>query len=486
MPYALVLDCGATNVRAGAVDEKGRIVHIESAPNAAIRERPDRDWLIWDLESIWDKLLACAARTVAAAGHEDCAALVVTSFSDDGAPLDGEGNLLYPVISWQCGRTAGIVGDIGKSVGPQELYRITGEQTLPQHTLFKLLWLRENAPRSLEKAERYVMFPHILNYRLTGRYVNDPTTADSMFLLDILRRRYSERLLGRFGFDESLFPELLEPGERIGSLLEPMAEALGLRGNVPVIVGGHDTQFAVLGSGCRLGEMVLSSGTWEILFARTERCFLSRGDRLRGLKNECDAAKGVFNLGAQWLGSGALEWLGELLYPEIGDKPGRYEAARREASASPPGSQGVRIRPDLVPGTLEGRGAGGLGGRIEGIKITTRRGDLYRAMLEGLCEKLYEGVRLIGKAARIAPKALTVVGGGSRNALWNQMRADRLGIPIQLTSQTENTLVGAAMVGFVGSGRYADLDEARAGISFAGERIEPGMKAGASSPPLPR
>ena len=473
MPYVLVLDCGATNIRAGAVDERGRIVHIESEANSAVRERPDRDWLVWDLETIWTKLLTCAGRTVAAAGASGCAALVVTSFSDDGAPLDHECNLLYPVISWQCGRSAGMMDKLGGHMNPRRLYKITGEQPLPQHTLFRLLWLRENAPQALEKAEQYAMFPNILNHRLTGRMVNDPTTADSMFLLDISRRRYSKEILGHFGFDASFFPEILEPGSLVGPLLGSVASAIGLKPGLPVIVGGHDTQFAVLGSGCRVGDLVLSSGTWEILFARTDRCFGSERNRQLGLKHECDVADGVINFGAQWIGSGALEWLGELLYPEILDRQSRYAAAQKEASAAPEGCEGVRIFPDLVPGTIGNQGGKARGCTIEGCTITTRRAHLYRAMLEALCEKLHEGVRLISESANLHPTLLTVVGGGSRNSLWNQMRADRLGIPIQLTSQTENTMVGAAMAGFVGSGLFGNLDEARDAIDFEGERIEP-------------
>ena len=468
LPYVLVLDCGATNVRAGAVDEHGRIVHIESEKNAAIRERPDKNWLVWDTESIWKSLLRSAARTINAIGSADCVALVVTAFSDDGAPIDRAGRLLYPVISWQCSRTDELATSLEEEISLEDLYKITGEQALPQHTLLRLLWLRRYAPQALEGADHYVMFPHIINYRLTGRLVNDPTTADSMFLLDIAKRQYSKVLLDRFGFDRSFFPEILEPGQEIGPLLKPAADAMGLKEGIPVIVGGHDTQFAVLGSGCQVGEMVLSSGTWEILFARTERCYASSENFRRGLKNECDAVPGVYNFGTQWVGSGALEWLGELLYPDIPDRNCRYRQAQIDASAAAPGG-GLLINPDLAPGTTGDRGRGIRGGTIEGLTITTKRGDLYRSMLEALCEKLREGVALVGAATGIQPKKIIIVGGGARNALWNTLRGEKLGLPIQLTSQTENTIIGAAMVGYVGARWYRNLAEADNNMKFVEE-----------------
>lgn len=473
MPYVLVLDCGATNVRAGAVDDRGRILHITHLPNAAVRERPDRDWLIWDTETIWRNLLACARGTVAAVGAEGCVAIVVTSFSDDGAPLDAEGRLLYPVVSWQCPRTAGMVVGLEEVIALDELYRITGEQLLPQHALFRILWLRKHAPAALDKAARYVMFPHILNFRLTGRMVNDPTTADSMLLLNMAQRSYSRDLLERFRIDARLLPELLEPGQVIGPLLRPMADSLGLRRSVPVVVGGHDTQFAVLGSGCGVGDVVLSSGTWEIMFTRLTRCFLDEKNRHVGLKHECDAEPGVFNLGFQWMGSGALEWLGELLYSHITDRERRYAAAEAEASRSPSGSHGVRVVADLVPGTIGSGGPQTNGGSISGCTVTTTRGDVYRAMIESLCEKMKIGLRLLEETTRTRFTRLIVVGGGARNSLWNQVRADTLGIPIQLTKQVENTMIGAMMVGFVGGGAYSRVMDVRERIQFFGESVAP-------------
>jgi L-fuculokinase len=65
-------------------------------------------------------------------------------------------------------------------------------------------------------------------------------------------------------------------------------------------------------------------------------------------------------------------------------------------------------------------------------------------------------------------------GGGSRNMLWNQIRADVLGRPVHITDQKENTSLGAAMFGFAGTNLFSNAGEARGAFKITGQTIEPG------------
>ncbi len=468
----LVFDCGATNVRAIAVDQKGDIVHREARPNAPVHQRPDRDWLIWDIEAVWKKLIDCAKKTIAAVGKENVAAIALTSFSDDGAPVDREGKLLYPVISWQCPRTGQIADHVDAYIPFDELFRITGEQVMRQHTLFRLIWLRQNAPQALERAHKYLMVPGILNHRLTGQMTNDPTTADSMMLLDIKKRAYSALLMGKLGLSESFFGPLVEPGTVIGTLTLKAARLLDLAGDIPVVAAGHDTQFAVAGSGAAPGEAVLSSGTWEILFARSNSPDTSNRAREAGLKNECDAVRGLFDVGFQWIGSGALEWAADTFYPIRSKKEARYNLMIDEARRVLPGSGGLTVHPSLLPGSGIAR-RHRTSGTILGLTLTSSRGQIYRAFLEGLSFQLREAIDLLGEIRGAKLSRLTVVGGGSRNGVWNQIRADVTNLPIRLTRQVENTVVGAAIFAFIGAGLYRDYGQAVRNIDFFREEIHP-------------
>ncbi len=468
----LVFDCGATNVRAIAVNKKGDIVHREARPNAPVRQEPGKDWLIWDIEAIWKKLMDCGRKTVAAVGKDAIGAVVVTAFSDDGAPVDERGNLLYPVISWQCPRTVDIADHIDDYVSSADLFRITGEQVMSQHTIVRLIWFAKNAPEVLERAHRYLMTPGIINFRLTGRMTNDPTTADSMMLLDIRRRVYSADLIGRLGLSGSLFAPLVEPGTVIGTLAGPAARRLGLSGSVPVVAAGHDTQFAIAGSGCPPGQAILSSGTWEILFARGAAPNLSARARKLGLKNECDAVAGLYDSGFQWIGSGALEWAAGAFFRAGTRKVQTYDRMIAEAEEVGRGAGGVMVYPSFIRGSGIARRYNAAGA-ITGLTLQSRRGEIYRAFLEGLAFQLREALTLLGGLSGTSFPLVTVVGGGSRNELFNRIRADVLNIPVRLTRQVENTVVGAAIFGFIGMGLFRDHQEALSRIDFFSRTVEP-------------
>jgi L-fuculokinase len=104
---------------------------------------------------------------------------------------------------------------------------------------------------------------------------------------------------------------------------------------------------------------------------------------------------------------------------------------------------------------------------------------VYRAALEGLAFQLKDALAVFKTAAGIEPQALRVVGGGAKNHLWNQIRADVTGLPVVVPAEVEATALGAAIVALVGAGVYASIDEARDEIDFGETRVEPSRAASA-------
>ena len=108
----LVLDCGATNVRAICISAEGRILAARSVPNAASPDPGFPTGMIWDHERIWRDFSNCARSVVAEVGAERIGALTVTTFGVDGTLVGKDGAPLYPVISWRCQRTASIPTEV--------------------------------------------------------------------------------------------------------------------------------------------------------------------------------------------------------------------------------------------------------------------------------------------------------------------------------------------------------------------------------------
>ena len=114
-------------------------------------------------------------------------------------------------------------------------------------------------------------------------------------------------ILNAFKFNNEWFPMLKEAGDKVGWVHAAASEKTGIPQGVPVFAAGHDTQFAIYGSGAGTNEPVLSSGTWEILMARTTEVITGEDTLEEGITTELDVVKGVFNPGIQWLGSKHIE-----------------------------------------------------------------------------------------------------------------------------------------------------------------------------------
>lgn len=409
----LVLDCGATNVRAIAVDRQGKIVARASTANASDIAAENSAWHQWSLDAILQRFADCCRSLSSALSECVVRGITVTTFGVDGALVDAQGKLLYPVISWKCPRTAAVMETIERFISPRQLQTLSGVGAFSFNTLYKLVWLKENHPRLLEQAHCWLFISSLINHRLTGEFTTDITMAGTSQLLDIHQRDFSPEILQATGLARRLFPRIVEAGAPIGTLQTDAARLLGLPAGVPVISAGHDTQFALFGAGAQQGEPVLSSGTWEILMVRSGQVDTSLLSQYPGSTCELDSQSGLYNPGMQWLASGVLEWVRKLLWtPET-----PWQTLIDEARAIPAGAEGVRMQCDL----LACQNAG-----WQGVTLNTTRGHFYRAALEGLTAQLQRNLRTLEKIGHFNATELLLVGGGSRNALWNQIKANQL------------------------------------------------------------
>ena len=470
---ALVIDCGSTNIRSIAINAEGLIVAKSSRPN---QPHPQSDgkpgWLIWDLEEILLKIAETSREVTRVVGSENIRAVIVTTWGADGAPVRRDGSLTYPPISWQCPRTKEVIADLINEVSPWEIFKITGYQIIPFNTLIKLIWLRKNAPKALDDAYKWLMMPGLIVNRLTGKLHIDPTSASTMMAMDLEKRDWSESLLELAGLDASFFPEWYEPGQIVGYVTDDAGRKYNIQPETPVVVGGHDTQFAIVGSGAKPGEAILSSGTWEILAIRTESFKPTRAGFEGGLIIEADVQDGLWNPQMLMIGSAVLEWIREKFFHEV--KRGEYKDMIKEACEAPPGANGITFIPSFVRESGPIKKYNTLGS-ILGLTLQASRGRIYRAALEGLSVQLSEALRILSESTGFHPCGIRVVGGGSKNALWNQIRANITGLPISANMQGEATALGASVIAFIGIGKYSSIAEAWRNIPFEEEKYEPDM-----------
>lgn len=472
--YFLVLDCGATSLRSIAINPQGVILASSSLPNQPHLQEEGKEWLVWDIEEIWQKICQNTRKVVAEIPGK-VLGVAVTTFGADGTPIRKDGSPTYPVISWQCNRTVPWVERIASLIEPRELFRLTGYQIIPFNTLLKLLWLRENVPVALDEAHCFMMLPGIINFRLTGEMTADYTSFSTSMMMDVARRSFAEKLLALVGLSSQFFPRFVEAGDVIGVISETASQEIGIPKGVPVISAGHDTQFAIIGSMAEEREVILSSGTWEIAAVRVP-CYVDSEIAFKaGMLVELDAEKNLWNPQMLMIAGGVIEWVRRNFFAELKDQKNIYELMIEQAQIIPPGAQGVWVIPAFMPsGPTKPHGTKGT---ILGLGLTSSRAQIFRATLEGLSFQLKQAILALQSAFQVTPHGVRVVGGGAKNKLWNQIRSDVLGLPVVITSCEEATVLGATLFAMVGVGHARNLEEARKNIQIETYRFEPSTYA---------
>ncbi|HGO5856830.1 TPA: L-fuculokinase [Mannheimia haemolytica] len=469
MPISLIFDCGATNLRTIAINQAGEIVAAHHLPNNTQPDAENPEFHIWDIEEIWSKLMICAENTLAqlsAQQRKEIVGISVTTFGVDGTLFDQHGKQLYPIISWKCPRTLPMMENLSGYLDVEALYRRNGVGHYSFNTLFKLLWLKENKPEIYQQASSFLFISSMLTYRLTGVQTTDRTMAGTSMMTNIENDHWDSEVLALLGLNESHFPPMKSAGEVVGYLKPELAKVFGVSGQIPVISCGHDTQFAIFGSGAGYNQPVLSSGTWEILMARTPKAKPEWQFVQHGLTIEFDSQSGYFNPGVQWVASGIVEWFGKRFFADVANTPDYYRTMIEEAQAVPAGANGVKL-----VGNFDG--TTGQTGSIIGLSMHSSRAEIYRASLEYMAYQLKAGLDVLEQVGHFNAESLICVGGGSKNALWNQIRADVLNRPIDVVDFPESTVLGAAMFTFAGARIFESPNAAQHAMKPNVKRVNP-------------
>ena len=468
----IVLNCGATNIQAIAINTRGEVVARASENNFTVPSEENPDWQTWSADDIFNKFSRCTRQLMNKLQPEQVKAITVTSFGVDGTLVDEAGNLLYPVISWNCPRTDESQQSLQKYLDPDWLAGHSGVGHFAFNTIYKLIWFKENRPELLQDAYAWLFISSIFNQKLTGKFTTDATMAGSSQLVDLHQQDFSEVILKALHFDRQLFPAMVQAGEVIGELLPESAETLGLNAGIPVVSSGHDTQFVIYGSGAKEGQPVLFSGTWEILMARTAQVGgLNSSLFEHGFSCQLDSHKGFYNPGIRWLASGVLEWISKHFYRELeGDE--KYQAIITEAEEAGSEAQGVTVNPSFLSDRYDHAT-----GAIQGLTLDTERGSVYRATLNALADRLKESLKQLEHIGGFESTELILTGRGTRNTLWNQIKADTLQLPVKTLDEPDISALGASMFAMTGAGLYSTPQSARNAFNIVYETVLPGERS---------
>ena len=141
---------------------------------------------------------------------------------------------------------------------------------------------------------------------------------------------------------------------------------------------------------------------------------------------------------------------------EQGEDP--YDLINKQIATSPIGANGITFL-SFLQGAGGARINGKARGTFVGMTLGTRKADMARAVMEGICYEMYDIIRA-EEDSGIKIDKIRLAGGAAKSPLWCQMMADIFKHPIQILENGEAGCLGAALYAGVGVGAYKDCHEA--------------------------
>ena len=484
MDYLVGIDLGSTSLKAIIYDLEGNAVAQANRPTERFNPYPDHsDWAIWKPEQIWGGVCESLTEAVSQIDNPaDIKGVAVTGMGMDGVPIDKYGKWLYPFISWHSPRTGPQHKWWMENVGAQKQFEIGGNQIWVFNTVLRLLWMKENEPEILAKTDKWLLIEDFVNFMLSGVRATDHSMASTTLLFDQRKRVWSDELIEASGIDRSLLCDPLPSGTPIGKVHAAAAEATGLAEGTPVVLGGHDYCCGTLPVGAFKPGVVLDvTGTWEIVVTALSEPVLTHEVREMGIPVHSHVGgEDLWAIMAAAVAADMLEWFrSEYGFEEKqkADKDGgeEWDHLMKLAAASPPGANGVMFLPHMSGSHCPVVDHQSMGAFV-GLRNIVTKGDMLRAIIEGLDYQFVQIVRGLEESLHVKTEKFVAIGGATKNAFWMQNKADMIGKPIETPEIEEPTPLGAAILAGIGVGLYKDVQDAHEKVYKPGKTYEPNLE----------
>ena len=467
MKKVISIDIGTTSIKAAVFDEGGNCLGFGLQEHELLMPQPG--WVEADPEIYWEKLPETIGRALrqAETSPTEVSAISLSSQGQTFIPLDSSNRPLDRAMVWLDRRAESQAQTIQAEFGRWEYYRHTGYPTTSAGlTGSMLLWLKEHKSDVFNKAARFTMIRDFIALRACGRAVIDESGAVSSGLYDVQKRSWWSELLEWIGLEPVRLSRVVASGELIGELTKEGGESLGIAPGTPVVSGAWDQLAATIGAGnIEAGRVTETTGTALAVVASTDSMVFDEQARLLTIPHVL-ADKGALLSYAPTSGI-LLKWFRD----ELCDSEASYESLVHSASEVPPGARGLVFLPHFA-GTgcpsfeTEARGA------ILGLQLAHTRADITRAIMESLAFLLQECVEVM-TSLKVQPQTISMLGGGAKNKLLCQIKADVLGIPTQTMAFAEAALMGSAMLAWVGIEHFRSLEEAASQMIRIGQKFVP-------------
>lgn len=454
------IDVGTTGCKAVAFNQEGKI--LCSAYREYPLHSPQPGWAELDGNRVWEDVKICIGKVAQETKHDPISAIAVSCQGEAVSPIDRNGTILHNALISFDNRTEPYVPLWEEKFGREKIFQVTGQPLASVFTALKLQWIREHKPEVLKNAKAILGFEDLVMYRLGMPPTTDYTLAARTMLFDVPNKRWCPEFVEFAGIDPSIMPELKPSGTLLGTIPDAIASELGLPKGTQVVTGGHDQPSQMLGAGVTESkDAAYGIGTVECIGPAFSELILNDvmlENNICVYHHTCPDL--YISLVYNFTGGCLFRWYRDTFGQDElrrAEAAGRdvYEILTEEASDKP---TSILVLPHFTTSGVPHFDTR-TKGVIVGLTLGTTKGEITRAILEGITYEMRMCVELLDKAG-VDVTILRATGGGAKSPFWLQIKADIFGKPIAVPAVSEAGCLGCAILAGSATGVYSSIREA--------------------------
>ena len=407
----------------------------------------------------WGILSELIKRTLQVSGVEPKQVIAVSSTSQrEGVVfLDKNGKELYAGPNMDIRIPSNLMEFQEKYA--EVIHTSSGHWPGPMFLPYRLLWFKEKKNEIYKKIDSVVLLNNWMLFRLCGEKATEPSNGVETLLVDFKTRDWNKSLIKDMDFPERIFPFVAESGTVIGKVTAQAAEETGLAEGTRVVLGGADSQCALLGVGATsAGEIGVTLGTFGPLqMVVPEPIIIDPALAWSG----CHVIPNTWVIESTSMEAGqTFRWIRDLFYG--GENGDVYSMMDKDASTVAPGSNGIKayIGPRLPNyQSLDFTGPGGFVTQIPPTPGRVSRKDFARSALEAVAYGVKLNSDRLQKITGLKMQTIRACGGLSKSKTLMQIMADLLQVNVFVSPQKEGSALGAAICAGVGAEIFSSMVE---------------------------
>ncbi|HNX34563.1 MAG TPA: xylulokinase [Kiritimatiellia bacterium] len=436
----LGIDFGTGGCKVTVIDPSGAV--IESASGEYPTSHPKPAWAEQN-PADWYRVMCSVLKKIKS--RRRITALALDSYTHGAVLLDRRLEVVRPTIIWTDQRSVKEC-QLLKQDHFDLIFKTAYQAPTPTWTLPQMLWLKNNEPRALKQTRHILFVKDYVRFLLTGEMACDSVESQGTLFWDMKRGVWSEALCDLAGIPLKQLPRIGKPTDLAGTITRRAAADTGLPEGTPVVMGASDSAIEDYAAGAiEPGQCVLKLAT-----AGNVNVMTSKAHPHRETLTYSHVVPGMwYTVTATNSAAVCQRW-----YRDMFCAPGtHYDELDRAAAQSQPGSNGVFFHPYLQ-GERSPYWDANLRGSFTGLSMANTRGDIARALLEGVAFSLRDCYRTIEKM-KLSVNEFLLIGGGAKSALWSSIVCDLFNAPVKCPACCDASF-GSALLAGVGTGVFAD------------------------------